>query len=58
MVEDEKEIIEKIRKDYPDTSIFLFGHSMGSFISRHYLAKHTKIVNGLILSGTGNPTYV
>jgi len=58
MVENEKELTEKIRKDYPDTPIFLFGHSMGSFISRHYLAKYKKAVNGVILSGTGNPTYV
>jgi len=58
MVQDEKEITDKIRKDYPDTPIFLFGHSMGSFISRHCLAKHTKAVNGVILSGTGNPTYI
>jgi len=58
MVENEKEITEKIRKDYPDTPVFLFGHSMGSFISRHYLAKYDKAVDGVILSGTGNPTYV
>lgn len=58
LVEAEKEITERIRKEYPDTPVFLFGHSMGSFISRQYLAKYDKPVNGVILSGTGNPTYI
>ena len=58
MVENEREITEQIRKEYPDTPVFLFGHSMGSFISRHYLAKYKKSVDAVILSGTGNPSYV
>ncbi len=32
---------------------FLFGHSMGSFLSRTYIIKHPKDFDGVILSGTG-----
>lgn len=58
MVENEKEITDIIRVAYPNTPVFLLGHSMGSFISRHYMAKYGHSVDGLILSGTGNSSYV
>jgi len=32
--------------------IFVFGHSMGSFISRTFTAKYGNKINGLVLSGT------
>lgn len=56
MVGNEKDITDKIRKEYPGTPVFLFGHSMGSFISRHYITKYSHLTDGLILSGTGNPS--
>ena len=36
------------------TPYFIYGHSMGSFIARLYLAKHGADLAGCILSGTGS----
>jgi len=58
MVEDEKEITDLIRKEFPTIPVILLGHSMGSFICRHYAAKYGNSVEGLILSGTGSYTYI
>lgn len=46
-------ITKKIKQDHPDTPLFLFGHSMGSFIARNYLQKYSGEIDGVILSGTG-----
>jgi len=42
-----------IKKENPRKPVFLFGHSMGSFLSRHYAMLHGGEIAGLILSGTG-----
>lgn len=42
-----------IKKENPGKPFFLFGHSMGSFLSRHYSMLYSKELTGLILSGTG-----
>lgn len=47
------EITKIIKDEYPQTPLFLFGHSMGSFIARHYVQKYSHAIAGLILSGTG-----
>lgn len=39
-------------REYPYHKIFLFGHSMGSFIARLYQMKHGEKIGGIILSGT------
>lgn len=44
------EIMEKKEKDNPN---FLFGHSMGSFVARHYIIEYGRKLDGTILSGTG-----
>lgn len=41
-----------IRQQYPQTPIFLFGHSMGSYIAMAYLMRHSSSVQGAILSGS------
>jgi len=46
-------ITQTIRTEYPEAPVFLFGHSMGSFLSRHYIFQYPKAVRGAILSGTG-----
>lgn len=41
------------KNEYPNLPIFIFGHSMGSFLTRRYMVKYGKHIDGLILSGTG-----
>lgn len=53
ILQDLNEITEKIRKEYPHSKIILFGHSMGSFLSRRYVQIFPGAVNALIVSGTG-----
>jgi len=53
-VEDMYELTKIIKKDHPSQKIILFGHSMGSFLSRHYVTKYNKDIKMLILSGTAS----
>ena len=46
-------ITKLLQTEYPDTPIFLFGHSMGSFLTRHFIFQYPRAVQGAILSGTG-----
>lgn len=39
----------------PDVPHFLVGHSMGSFVSRLYLAKYADRLSGAVLMGTAGP---
>lgn len=41
-----------IRKQHPDTPIFLLAHSMGSYIGQAYLMQHSCSLQGAILSGS------
>ena len=42
-----------IKKENSQKPFFLFGHSMGSFLSRHYAMLYGNELSGLVLSGTG-----
>lgn len=42
-----------IKKENANKPFFLFGHSMGSFLSRHYSMLYANELSGLVLSGTG-----
>lgn len=42
-----------IEHTYQNTPIILFGHSMGSFLTRHYIQLYSEKISGVILSGTG-----
>ncbi|THE10919.1 alpha/beta hydrolase [Bacillus timonensis] len=53
VVEDMLQLTEIIKKNHPHTPIFLFGHSMGSFLVRRYIQIHGDKLAGVILSGTG-----
>lgn len=55
LIEDLKCVTDLVKKEFPDLPIFLFGHSMGSFVSRCYIAKYGKCINGAILCGTIGP---
>jgi alpha-beta hydrolase superfamily lysophospholipase len=42
-----------IIKENPETALFLFGHSMGSFIARDYISEYGGLLKGVIICGTG-----
>ena len=44
-----------IRERYPDTPVFLLGHSMGSFIVRDYLSRWSDDLSGAVICGTAGP---
>ncbi|KGR91230.1 alpha/beta hydrolase [Ureibacillus massiliensis 4400831 = CIP 108448 = CCUG 49529] len=56
VVEDVYDVIQNVRYDYKKVPIFIFGHSMGSFIARRFIQVYGEIVDGCILCGTGATT--
>lgn len=52
VVRDVHRLKKTIQAEYPTLPIFIFGHSMGSLITRNYLTKYGSGVNGAIISGT------
>jgi alpha-beta hydrolase superfamily lysophospholipase len=42
-----------IKNEHPDVPVFLFGHSMGSLLSRSYIMYHAGEIKGVLISGTG-----
>ena len=53
VVEDMHLLSQIIRQENQDLPIFIFGHSMGSFLTRSYIHKYGGSVDGAILCGTG-----
>ena len=58
VVDDIEELRRRTAKVFPGKSYFLFGHSMGSFLSRSFLIRYPGRVDGCILCGTGHPPAV
>ena len=54
VVDDMDKLHDIMSKEYPELPYVLFGHSMGSFLTRTYLIKHPNKYDGVILSGTGH----
>lgn len=54
VVGDVHRLHNKLREEYPGVPMFLFGHSMGSFIVRTYAILNGGDMDGLIVCGTGN----
>lgn len=56
VVDDMKSLNLIIRETHRETPVFLFGHSMGSLLSRDFISKYGATLKGVILSGTaGHP---
>lgn len=53
MVKDIDSMVNIIKKEFPESPVFLLGHSMGSFLTLRYLQVYGDAVKGVILSGTG-----
>ena len=52
MMEDEHTLKGIVCEKYPDLPYFLFGHSMGSFITRDFIAKYGDELTGATICGT------
>lgn len=55
VVRDVHRLKKMIQEEYPGIPYFIFGHSMGSIMTRNYIAKYGTGISGVILSGTGMP---
>lgn len=53
VVTDMMRVTREVRSHYPDVPFFMLGHSMGSFLARRYMAAYGKMLDGVILTGTG-----
>lgn len=58
LIEDVHALNNIISKRYAELPYFIFGHSMGSFVTRCYLARYGKGLSGAVICGTGNPPCV
>lgn len=45
-------LVKKAKKDYPDTPVILFGHSMGSFLAQRFIQLYGDKISKVILSGS------
>lgn len=52
LVDDEKAVIARAKKDYPGLPVVLMGHSMGSMVVQHLLTEASDLVDAAALSGT------
>lgn len=52
-VGDMRKLYERTSAEFPGLPYFLFGHSMGSFLTRTYLIKYRDGLAGAVISGTG-----
>jgi alpha-beta hydrolase superfamily lysophospholipase len=56
IVSDIREMTEQMRDVYPaELPLFLFGHSMGSFLARAYCERHSRDLAGAVFCGTSGP---
>lgn len=53
-INDMRQLTEIIKKEHPNNKIILFGHSMGSLLSREYVTTYGNDLEALILSGTAS----
>ncbi len=53
IVDDSYELDKEIEKEYPVVPHFIFGHSMGSFLTRTNIALHSGEYKAAIIMGTG-----
>ncbi len=55
MLEDMYFLTCKIKEEHPNLPIFLFAHSMGSFLAQRYVMIYPNSIDALILSGSNCP---
>lgn len=52
IVEDAAAVTKLAKETYPDKKVILWGHSMGSFVTRSYLVRQLETVDGAVICGT------
>ncbi len=55
LVEDVHGMTELVKQKFPGLPVVLYGHSMGSFVARLYLARYGEELAGALISGTAGP---
>lgn len=58
VVRDLLRITKNIKKRVGDVPYILLGHSMGSFLARRYFIQYGKMLDGIIIMGTGNQPFL
>ncbi|MEG0778345.1 MAG: alpha/beta hydrolase [Oscillospiraceae bacterium] len=53
VVGDIRKLQERLKEQYQGIPLFMFGHSMGSFLTRTYIIRYHDAPDGVILCGTG-----
>lgn len=53
--DDSYELDQKIAEEHPDIPHLIFGHSMGSFVTRTNIALHSEAYAAAVICGTGGP---
>lgn len=51
-VADLRQLHQIVKQKHPELSVFLLGHSMGSFLVQHYIYRYGGDLQGALLSGT------
>lgn len=54
MVDDLYQVTKLASQEHPQLDIIMLGHSMGSFLARHYAMRYPEELDGLILIGTAH----
>lgn len=55
MVRNMAQLTKIIREQHSNAPLFLFAHSMGSFLAQQYITEHASLIDGLILCGSNGP---
>ena len=55
LIEDVNELRQIVSGCFPGIPYVMYGHSMGSFITRAYIARYGEGLAAVVLSGSGNP---
>lgn len=53
LIENVRTLKDIVKKEYPDIPYILFGHSMGSFITRNFVHSYGNEIDGAVICATG-----
>lgn len=55
VTDDVREVIQKVRADFPGKKLVLFGHSFGSFVTQNFIEEYAGYIDACIMAGTAGP---